>query len=104
MDFNSQISPEFIATAEDSGTLTHLNVAQMLRNALTLALLQTESTWIDALDLICSSSYDIKGCEVDRWTDPNVDSSDVIVVFKDCDFGDKVISLSKFLHATVHVI
>ncbi|XP_039177517.1 phosphatidylinositol 4-phosphate 5-kinase-like protein 1 [Crotalus tigris] len=39
--------------------------------------------------------YDIKGCEVGRWTEPNIDSSEVIVVFKDCDFGDKVISLSQ---------
>ncbi|XP_026544926.1 phosphatidylinositol 4-phosphate 5-kinase-like protein 1 [Notechis scutatus] len=39
--------------------------------------------------------YDIKGCQVGRWTDPTVDSSEVIMVFKDNDFGDKVISLNE---------
>uniref|UniRef100_A0A8C6YGT0 Phosphatidylinositol-4-phosphate 5-kinase like 1 n=1 Tax=Naja naja TaxID=35670 RepID=A0A8C6YGT0_NAJNA len=39
--------------------------------------------------------YDIKGCQVGRWTEPTVDSSEVIVVFKDNDFEDKVISLNE---------
>uniref|UniRef100_A0A8C5SN02 Phosphatidylinositol-4-phosphate 5-kinase like 1 n=1 Tax=Laticauda laticaudata TaxID=8630 RepID=A0A8C5SN02_LATLA len=39
--------------------------------------------------------YDIKGCQVGRWTEPTVDSSEVIMVFKDNDFGNKVISLNE---------
>ncbi|XP_060540058.1 phosphatidylinositol 4-phosphate 5-kinase-like protein 1 isoform X2 [Pantherophis guttatus] len=39
--------------------------------------------------------YDIKGCQVGRWTEPTVDSSEVIVVFKDCDFGGKVITINQ---------
>ncbi|XP_070614842.1 phosphatidylinositol 4-phosphate 5-kinase-like protein 1 [Erythrolamprus reginae] len=39
--------------------------------------------------------YDIKGCQVGRSTEPSIDSSEVIVVFKDCDFDDNVISLGE---------
>ncbi|XP_007434509.1 phosphatidylinositol 4-phosphate 5-kinase-like protein 1 [Python bivittatus] len=39
--------------------------------------------------------YDIKGCQVGRWTDPTPDGSEIIVVFKDCNFEDKVICLDQ---------
>nr|XP_020649020.1 phosphatidylinositol 4-phosphate 5-kinase-like protein 1 isoform X2 [Pogona vitticeps] len=39
--------------------------------------------------------YDIKGCEVDRWADPAPDGSEVIVVFKDLNFGQNVICLEQ---------
>ncbi|CAI5794412.1 4-phosphate 5-kinase 1 [Podarcis lilfordi] len=37
--------------------------------------------------------YDIKGCDVGRWTDPAPKGSEIIVVFKDLNFADKTICL-----------
>ncbi|XP_060719637.1 phosphatidylinositol 4-phosphate 5-kinase-like protein 1 isoform X2 [Tachysurus vachellii] len=43
---------------------------------------------------ICSR-YDIKGCEVSRWTDPAPEGSQVIVVLKDLNFEGKFITLDQ---------
>ncbi|XP_060126208.1 phosphatidylinositol 4-phosphate 5-kinase-like protein 1 isoform X1 [Zootoca vivipara] len=37
--------------------------------------------------------YDIKGCDVGRWTDPTPKGSEIIVVYKDLNFADKTICL-----------
>ncbi|XP_063172536.1 phosphatidylinositol 4-phosphate 5-kinase-like protein 1 [Candoia aspera] len=39
--------------------------------------------------------YDIKGCQVGRWTDPAPEGSEIIVVFKDCNFDNKLICLDQ---------
>ena len=39
--------------------------------------------------------YDIKGCEVSRWTDPAPEGSQVIVVLKDLNFKGQYITLGK---------
>ncbi|XP_042333718.1 phosphatidylinositol 4-phosphate 5-kinase-like protein 1 [Sceloporus undulatus] len=39
--------------------------------------------------------YDIKGCEVNRWTDAAPEGSEVIMVFKDLNFGDNTICLEE---------
>ncbi|XP_062816242.1 phosphatidylinositol 4-phosphate 5-kinase-like protein 1 [Anolis carolinensis] len=39
--------------------------------------------------------YDIKGCQVNRWTDAAPEGSEVIMVFKDLNFGDKTIWLDE---------
>ncbi|XP_034156378.2 phosphatidylinositol 4-phosphate 5-kinase-like protein 1 isoform X3 [Pangasianodon hypophthalmus] len=43
---------------------------------------------------ICAR-YDIKGCEVSRWTDPAPEGSQVIVVLKDLNFEGKHITLDQ---------
>ena len=40
--------------------------------------------------------YDIKGCEVSRWTDPAPEGSQIIVVLKDLNFEGQFITLGKF--------
>lgn len=39
--------------------------------------------------------YDIKGCEVSRWTDPAPEGSQIIVVLKDLNFEGQFIQLGK---------
>lgn len=39
--------------------------------------------------------YDIKGCEVSRWTDPAPVGSQIIVVLKDLNFEGQYINLGK---------
>ncbi|XP_067327869.1 phosphatidylinositol 4-phosphate 5-kinase-like protein 1 [Anolis sagrei] len=39
--------------------------------------------------------YDIKGCEVNRWTEAAPEGSEVIMVFKDLNFGDNTICLDE---------
>ncbi|XP_053533141.1 phosphatidylinositol 4-phosphate 5-kinase-like protein 1 isoform X4 [Ictalurus punctatus] len=43
---------------------------------------------------ICAR-YDIKGCEVSRWTNPAPEESQVVVVLKDLNFEGKFITLDK---------
>uniref|UniRef100_H3BAD1 Phosphatidylinositol-4-phosphate 5-kinase like 1 n=1 Tax=Latimeria chalumnae TaxID=7897 RepID=H3BAD1_LATCH len=49
-----------------------------------------------------NTRYDIKGCEVSRWTDPAPEGSQVIVVLKDLNFEGNSISLDQqrswFMH------
>ncbi|XP_072548876.1 phosphatidylinositol 4-phosphate 5-kinase-like protein 1 isoform X2 [Salminus brasiliensis] len=40
-----------------------------------------------------NARYDIKGCEVSRWTDPSPEGSQVIVVLKDLNFEGQFITL-----------
>ncbi|XP_034048610.1 phosphatidylinositol 4-phosphate 5-kinase-like protein 1 [Thalassophryne amazonica] len=42
-----------------------------------------------------SARYDIKGCEVSRWTEPAPEGSQVIVVFKDLNFEGQFITLDQ---------
>ncbi|XP_077593117.1 phosphatidylinositol 4-phosphate 5-kinase-like protein 1 [Stigmatopora nigra] len=42
-----------------------------------------------------SARYDIKGCEVSRWTDPSPDGGQIIVVLKDLNFGEQYITLDQ---------
>ncbi|KAG7480544.1 hypothetical protein MATL_G00057310 [Megalops atlanticus] len=42
-----------------------------------------------------TARYDIKGCEVSRWTDPAPEGSHVIVVLKDLNFEGKYINLDQ---------
>ncbi|XP_057675844.1 phosphatidylinositol 4-phosphate 5-kinase-like protein 1 isoform X2 [Corythoichthys intestinalis] len=42
-----------------------------------------------------SARYDIKGCEVSRWTDPSPDGCQIIVVLKDLNFGGQYITLDQ---------
>ncbi|KAK0134696.1 Phosphatidylinositol 4-phosphate 5-kinase-like protein 1 [Merluccius polli] len=42
-----------------------------------------------------SARYDIKGCEVSRWTEPSPEGNQVIVVLKDLNFKDEYIHLGK---------
>ncbi|XP_028830814.1 phosphatidylinositol 4-phosphate 5-kinase-like protein 1 isoform X2 [Denticeps clupeoides] len=42
-----------------------------------------------------SARYDIKGCQVSRWTDPSPEGSQVIVVLKDLNFEGKFITLDQ---------
>ncbi|XP_051788134.1 phosphatidylinositol 4-phosphate 5-kinase-like protein 1 isoform X2 [Erpetoichthys calabaricus] len=39
--------------------------------------------------------YDIKGCQVSRWTEPNPEGNQVIVVLKDMNFEGKYVSLDQ---------
>ncbi|XP_046695545.1 phosphatidylinositol 4-phosphate 5-kinase-like protein 1 isoform X4 [Silurus meridionalis] len=50
---------------------------------------------------ICAR-YDIKGCEVSRWTDPAPEGSQVIVVLKDLNFEGRFITLGDALCAVVY--
>uniref|UniRef100_A0A8C7W0R5 Phosphatidylinositol-4-phosphate 5-kinase-like 1 n=1 Tax=Oncorhynchus mykiss TaxID=8022 RepID=A0A8C7W0R5_ONCMY len=45
-----------------------------------------------------NARYDIKGCEVSRWTDPAPEGSQVIVVLKDLNFEGQYITLGKDQH------
>uniref|UniRef100_A0A3B4VCG8 Phosphatidylinositol-4-phosphate 5-kinase like 1 n=1 Tax=Seriola dumerili TaxID=41447 RepID=A0A3B4VCG8_SERDU len=42
-----------------------------------------------------NARYDIKGCEVSRWTDPSPEGSQIIVVLKDLNFEGQYITLGK---------
>ncbi|KAF3702463.1 Phosphatidylinositol 4-phosphate 5-kinase-like protein 1 [Channa argus] len=42
-----------------------------------------------------SARYDIKGCEVSRWTEPAPEGSQIIVVFKDLNFEGQYITLER---------
>ncbi|XP_017163438.1 uncharacterized protein LOC103474111 isoform X1 [Poecilia reticulata] len=42
-----------------------------------------------------SARYDIKGCQVSRWTDPAPDGSQIIVVLKDLNFEGQFITLGE---------
>lgn len=42
-----------------------------------------------------TSRYDIKGCEVSRWTEPAPEGSQIIVVLKDLNFEGQYIDLGK---------
>ncbi|XP_051907932.1 phosphatidylinositol 4-phosphate 5-kinase-like protein 1 [Hippocampus zosterae] len=42
-----------------------------------------------------SARYDIKGCEVSRWTDPSPDGCQIIVVLKDLNFEGQYITLER---------
>ncbi|KAK7895800.1 hypothetical protein WMY93_021125 [Mugilogobius chulae] len=42
-----------------------------------------------------SARYDIKGCEVSRWTDPAPEESHIIVVLKDLNFEGQFITLDQ---------
>ncbi|KAJ3604943.1 hypothetical protein NHX12_026994 [Muraenolepis orangiensis] len=42
-----------------------------------------------------SARYDIKGCEVSRWTEPSAEGNQVIVVLKDLNFQDQYIHLDQ---------
>uniref|UniRef100_A0A3Q2XCA2 Phosphatidylinositol-4-phosphate 5-kinase like 1 n=1 Tax=Hippocampus comes TaxID=109280 RepID=A0A3Q2XCA2_HIPCM len=42
-----------------------------------------------------SARYDIKGCEVSRWTDPSPDGCQIIVVLKDLNFEGQYITLGR---------
>ncbi|KAE8583189.1 hypothetical protein XENTR_v10020457 [Xenopus tropicalis] len=42
-----------------------------------------------------TSRYDIKGCKVSRWTEPEPEGSRVLQVFKDCNFEGNVICLDQ---------
>ena len=44
---------------------------------------------------VCVARYDIKGCEVSRWTEPAPEGSHIIVVLKDLNFEGQYISLGK---------
>ena len=50
--------------------------------------------------------YDIKGCEVSRWTDPSPEDHQVIVVLKDLNFRDQYIDLGREMKRwfSVHVL
>ena len=48
-----------------------------------------------------SSRYDIKGCEVSRWTEPAPEGSQVIVVLKDLNFKGQHIILGEFPPACI---
>ncbi|XP_063000581.1 phosphatidylinositol 4-phosphate 5-kinase-like protein 1 [Elgaria multicarinata webbii] len=39
--------------------------------------------------------YDIKGCQLDRWSDAAPEGSEIIVVLKDLNFGENVICLDE---------
>lgn len=45
--------------------------------------------------LFLSLRYDIKGCEVSRWTDPVPDGSQQVVVLKDLNFEGQFITLGE---------
>uniref|UniRef100_A0A3P8WPL9 Phosphatidylinositol-4-phosphate 5-kinase like 1 n=1 Tax=Cynoglossus semilaevis TaxID=244447 RepID=A0A3P8WPL9_CYNSE len=42
-----------------------------------------------------NARYDIKGCEVSRWTEPEPDRSNIIVVLKDLNFEGQYITLGE---------
>ncbi|XP_061656354.1 phosphatidylinositol 4-phosphate 5-kinase-like protein 1 isoform X5 [Phyllopteryx taeniolatus] len=42
-----------------------------------------------------SARYDIKGCEVSRWTDPSPDGCQIIVVLKDLNFEGQYVTLDR---------
>ncbi|TKS84061.1 Phosphatidylinositol 4-phosphate 5-kinase-like protein 1 [Collichthys lucidus] len=42
-----------------------------------------------------NARYDIKGCEVSRWTEPAPEGSQIIVVFKDLNFEGQYITLDR---------
>uniref|UniRef100_A0A3B4YLR0 Phosphatidylinositol-4-phosphate 5-kinase like 1 n=1 Tax=Seriola lalandi dorsalis TaxID=1841481 RepID=A0A3B4YLR0_SERLL len=42
-----------------------------------------------------NARYDIKGCEVSRWTEPSPEGSQIIVVLKDLNFEGQYITLGK---------
>lgn len=45
--------------------------------------------------MLYSARYDIKGCEVSRWTEPAPEGSQIIVVLKDLNFEGQYITLGK---------
>lgn len=45
--------------------------------------------------VFCIARYDIKGCEVSRWTEPAPEGSQIIVVLKDLNFEGQFITLGK---------
>lgn len=45
--------------------------------------------------VFCVVRYDIKGCEVSRWTEPAPEGSQIIVVLKDLNFEGQYITLGK---------
>lgn len=45
--------------------------------------------------VFCVARYDIKGCEVSRWTDPAPEGSQIIVVLKDLNFEGQYITLGE---------
>lgn len=53
------------------------------------------SKHVDWDDVRLLSRYDIKGCEVSRWTDPSPDGCQIIVVLKDLNFEGQYITLGR---------
>lgn len=49
----------------------------------------------DWMCVCCIDRYDIKGCEVSRWTEPAPEGSQIIVVLKDLNFEGQFITLRK---------
>lgn len=47
--------------------------------------------------------YDIKGCEVSRWTEPAPEGSQIIVVLKDLNFEGQYITLGKRTQCDIYV-
>lgn len=49
----------------------------------------------------CSTRYDIKGCEVSRWTEPAPEGSQMILVLKDLNFEGHFVTLGGDVHRVV---
>lgn len=47
--------------------------------------------------------YDIKGCEVSRWTEPAPEGSQIIVVLKDLNFEGHFITLGEKTSCVVYI-
>lgn len=52
---------------------------------------------------VCFARYDIKGCEVSRWTEPAPEGSQIIVVLKDLNFEGQYITLGKERECDVYM-
>lgn len=65
---------------------------------------QTVSPVCRALLVLCVARYDIKGCEVSRWTEPAPEGSQIIVVLKDLNFEGQYITLGKETEYNVYFV
>lgn len=65
---------------------------------------QTVSPVCRALSVLCVARYDIKGCEVSRWTEPAPEGSQIIVVLKDLNFEGQYITLGKETEYNVYFV
>lgn len=54
--------------------------------------------------VFCVARYDIKGCEVSRWTEPAPEGSQIIVVLKDLNFEGQYITLGKETEYNVYFV
>lgn len=54
--------------------------------------------------MLCVARYDIKGCEVSRWTEPAPEGSQIIVVLKDLNFEGQYITLGKETKYNVYFV